>query len=164
MMRKILLAAVVVALTFLAVPGSAKAQGQATIYTSPATTYTPSYYTPSISYTPSYVAPSVTYALPSITYTTRNYSGVPINRPFNPPQVPIYTPTVQTNGLPFGYYTRSDSYPYYNTNLGTYYYQPDYNPGVTNGYYSARYPSAYAPYRAYWFGTPYFRANAPISR
>ncbi len=165
-MRKIVLAAAVIALAILAAPGAATAQDQATITTSPATTYTPSYYTPSVSYMPSYafVAPSVSYTLPNPTYTYRNYSYAPVNRPFNPPQVYASTPTIYTNGLPFGYYLRSDSYPYYNTNLGTYYYQPDYNPGVTNGYFSARYPSAYAPYRTYWLGTPYYRANPPISR
>jgi hypothetical protein len=171
-MRKSLFAAAAVALTFLAGPAPVNAQDQATIYTSPGTaTYTPSYYTPAMTYTPSYVttgiaAPNVTTPFPGITYTTPNHVGVvPTYRSIvNPPQVPVYTPTVQSNGLPFGYYLRSDSYPYYNTALNTYYYQPQFNPGVTNGYYAARYPSAYAPYRAYWFGTPYFRANAPFSR
>jgi hypothetical protein len=153
-------------LAFLAASGTLKAQDTAAIYTSPAYSYTPSYYTPSVSYVPSYVytTPTASYAMPTISYTYRNYSNAAVNRPFNPPVVLTERPTIQTEGLPFGYYTRSDSYPFYNPVLGTYYYQPDYNPGVTNGFYPNRYPSAYAPYRTYWQGTPYFRAWAPMSR
>jgi hypothetical protein len=166
-MRKTLITAAAAALLLLAASGPATAQDQATIYTSPATTYTPSYYTPGVTLTPSYatVAPSISYPSPTISYTFRNYSNVPVNRPFNPPVVLTERPTISTNGLPFGYYIRSDSYPYYNPTLGTYYYQPDYNPGVTNGYFSYRYPTAYAPYRTYWLGTSYYRPpSSPIMR